>query len=152
KAGIGAHGLWSIARGLARGLKSRKEYKQMMDHADTPRQGDLDGRGTLSERALKDFVLWFVTVCVDQVTFMSNLFELECFAGRFPNHVKRNEKLKPESVRLLEEALFRGTIERGDASRITGRPERTARRVLNDIIDADLLGSETPKGALSLRF
>ena len=27
KAGIGAHGLWSVSRGLARGLESRHEYK-----------------------------------------------------------------------------------------------------------------------------
>lgn len=45
EAGIAAHGLWSISRGLARGLESRKDYKRMMDHADMPRQGDLDGRG-----------------------------------------------------------------------------------------------------------
>jgi Fic family protein len=75
-AGIGAHGLWSVSRGLARGLESRGEYKRMMDYADTPRQGDLDGRGNLSQRALNDFVLWFLRVCQDQVTFMSGLFDL----------------------------------------------------------------------------
>ena len=48
----------------------------MMDYADTPRQGDLDGRGNLSQRALNDFVLWFLRVCQDQVTFMSGLFDL----------------------------------------------------------------------------
>lgn len=50
RADVAAHGLWSISRGLAHGLESRTEYKQMMDVADTPRQGDLDGRGNLSER------------------------------------------------------------------------------------------------------
>ena len=40
QADVAAHGLWSISRGLARGLESRTEYKQMMDLADTPRQGD----------------------------------------------------------------------------------------------------------------
>ena len=54
KAGIGAHGLWSVSRGLARGLDSGREYKTWMDRADTPRQGDLDGRGNLSRRALVD--------------------------------------------------------------------------------------------------
>ena len=34
EAGIG-HGLWSISRGLARGLESRADYKQVMDRADT---------------------------------------------------------------------------------------------------------------------
>lgn len=56
------------------------------------------------------------------------------------------------SVDLLREALVRGRIERGEASRITGLPERTARRVLGDVIDAGLLASETPKGPVSLRF
>jgi len=54
----------------------------MMDHADTPRQGDLDGRGNLPQRALQDFVFWFVRVCLDQVTFMSTLFELDSLSKR----------------------------------------------------------------------
>ncbi|HUJ03289.1 MAG TPA: Fic family protein, partial [Rhizomicrobium sp.] len=151
-AGIGAHGLWSISRGLSRGLQSRTEYKQMMDLADTPRQGDLDGRGNLSQRALGEFTLWFLKVCLDQITFMSGLFEIDTLAQRLRALVERNETLKPQAARLLEEALIRGEIERGDASRITGLPERTARRVLNDTVDAGLLGSESPKGPVSLRF
>jgi len=35
---------------------------------------------------------------------------------------------------------------------ITGLPERSARRVLNDTIAAGLLASTTPKGPVSLRF
>jgi Fic family protein len=150
--GIGAHGLWSISRGLARGRKSRGEYKQMMDHADMPRQGDLDGRGNLSLRALGDFTLWFLRVCLDQVQFMSGLFELDTLARRLRGCVEQSETLKPEAARLLEEALIRGEFDRGEASRITGLPERTARRLVNDVIEAGLLSSTTPKGPLSLRF
>ncbi len=151
-AGIGAHGLWSISRGLARGLESRGDYKRMMDHADMLRQGDLDGRGNLSQRALTEFILWFLRVCLDQVTFMSDLFELDTLTKRLRAFVERSEKLKPESARLLEEALIRGEFERGDVPRITGLPERTARRVFNDVIVAGLLASDTPKGPMSLRF
>jgi len=151
-AGIGAHGLWSISRGLARGLESRTDYKRMMDHADAPRQGDLDGRGNLSQRALVEFSLWFLRVCLDQVNFMAGLFELDALARRLRTFVERSETLKPQATRLLEEALIRGEFDRGDASRITGLPERTARRVLNDVISAGLLASETPKGGVSLRF
>lgn len=150
-AGVGAHGLWSISRGLARGLESRGDYKRMMDHADMPRQGDLDGRGNLSLRALTDFVLWFLRVCVDQVTFMSSLFDLDGLAQRLGRYADLSG-LKPEATRLLEEALIRGSFERGDVRRITGLPERTARRVLNDVVALGLLASETPKGAVSLRF
>ena len=78
-ADIGAHGLWSVSRGLARGLGSRQDYMRMMDHADMPRQGDLDGRGNLSLRALNTFIIWFLNICLDQVTFMESLFRT-----RFP--------------------------------------------------------------------
>jgi Fic family protein len=150
-AGVGAHGLWSISRGLARGLKRPSEYKTMMDVADTPRQGDLDGRGNLSQRALGEFVLWFLQVSLDQVKFMASLFEIDSLAPRLRTYVERSA-LKPEAFRLLQEALIRGEFERGDIARITGLPDRTARRVLADMIGAGLLDSETPKTAVSLRF
>ncbi len=152
KAGIGAHGLWSISRGLARGLDSRQDYKRMMDHADMPRQGSRDGRGNLSERTLEEFSLWFLKVCLDQITFMSELFEIRTLDRRLQTLVNQSSILKPEAARLLTEALVRGEIERGDVSRITGLPERTARRILNDSIAAGLLASTTPKTAVSLRF
>jgi Fic family protein len=155
RAEIGAHGLWSISRGLARGLgggvEGMGEYKRMMDHADMPRQGDLDGRGNLSHRALSEFVLWFIRVCLDQVKFMSDVFELESLIKRLRVYVTRRE-LRPEAARLLEEALLRGQFERGEISRITGLPERSARRALNEVTKAGLLASETPKGPVSLRF
>jgi len=151
-ADVAAHGLWSISRGLASGLDSRSEYKQMMDLADTPRQGDMDGRGNLSERALIDFVLWFLRVAVDQVAFMSSLFELDNLARRLHAFVAQHDHLKPEAARLLEQTLVRGEIDRGEALRITALPERTARRVLNDVITEGLLASDTPKGPVSLRF
>ncbi len=152
---IGAHGLWSISRGLARGLAGgldgRTEYKKMMDHADMRRQGDLDGRGNLSLRALGDFVLWFLKVCLDQVTFMSDLFALDTLIERLRAYVARRD-MRPEASRLLEEALIRGQFDRGDISRITGQADRTSRRMLADVITTGLLASDTPKGPVSLRF
>jgi len=87
-ADIGAHGLWSISRGLARGLKRPSEYKTMMDLADTPRQGDLDGRGNLSQKALGEFVLWFLQVSLDQVKFMGSLFEIDSLEPRLKTYVQ----------------------------------------------------------------
>jgi Fic family protein len=151
-AGVGAQGLWSLSRGLARGLESRGEYKRMMDHADMPRQGDRDGRGNLSERALIAFVEWFLMVCLDQVRFMSSLFELDRLSDRIKVYVERDARLKPEATALLQQTMMRGEIDRGDVPSITGLPERTARRVLADVLETGLLTSDTPKGRLYLRF
>jgi Fic family protein len=82
---------------------------------------------------------------------MSSLFEIEILARRFKTYVQ-SRGLKPESSRLLDEALVRGEFERGEISRITGLPDRTARRVLNDLLKEGLLASTTPKTPVSLRF
>ena len=152
KAGIGAHGLWSISRGLARGLESRGDYKRLMDYADSPRQGDLDGRGSLSEKALREFTLWFLRVCVDQVRFMAGLFDLDNLSRRYRRYISQSDLLRPEAALLIEEALLRGQVERGAASRVTGLPERSARRVLNETVKAGLLASESPKGPVFPAF
>ncbi len=152
EAHIGAHGLWSISRGLARGLHSRAEYKQMMDAADAQRYNDTDGRGNLSLRALHDFTVWFLRVCLDQVSFMSELFDLNALRGRLRRYVERSPDIKPQAAALLEEALIRGEFERGEVIRLTGLPERTARRILSDLTGKGLLASDTEKGPVSLRF
>ncbi len=150
-AGIGAHGLWSVSRGLARGIESRGDYKRMMDYADTPRQGDLDGRGNLSRKALSDFTAWFLRICLDQVNFMSGLFELDTLVERLRIYVKRRG-FKPEALHILEQVLQRGELPRGEAGRVSGLKERSARELLATLVLDGILGSETPKGPVSLRF
>ncbi len=152
KSGIGAHGLWSISRGLARGLRNRDEYKQMMDLADAPRAGGTDGRGNLSARALMEFVTWFCQVARDQVEFMTGLFEFDRLRRRLREYVTGPMAAGEAASDLADEVFLRGSISRGEASRITKRPERTAREALRKLLGAGLVASETPKGEISLRF
>ena len=151
QAGIGAHGLWSVSRGLARGLERSGDYKSMMDYADQPRQGDLDGRGNLSRQALVEFSTWFLGVCLDQVTFMGGLFALDTLVERLRIYVARRG-LRPEAFTLLAQVLHRGEVQRGEAAGITGLKERTARDLLAGLVADGIVGSDTPKGAVSLRF
>lgn len=101
---------------------------------------------------LVDFTIWFLRICLDQLDSMGSLFDLETPGARLSRYVARSEKLAPEAARLLQEALIRGAFDRGEASRITGLPERTARQALKGLTDEGLLASETDKGAVSLRF
>jgi Fic family protein len=151
-AGIGAGGLWSVSRGLARGLSDRSEYKLQMDRADMPRQGSRDGRGNLSEKALIDFSSWFLQVCGDQIRFMTTLFQFDALQGRLRSYVERSEKLKPETANLLEIALLRGELMRGDVALFTNLPERSGRRLLAEALQDGILTSDTPKGPVRLNF
>ena len=123
----------------------------MMDYADTPRQGDLDGRGNLSQQALVEFIQWFLRVCLDQVNFMTGLFEFDHLAGRLKLYVER-QSMKPGAFPILDRVLLQGEMPRGEAERITGLKERSARMVLSSLVEDGILGSGTPKGPVSLRF
>ncbi|KEJ94693.1 Fic family protein [Pseudosulfitobacter pseudonitzschiae] len=150
-AGIGGNGLWSISRGLARGLEDRGEYKQMMDHADTPRRGDRDGRGNLSQAALQTFCTWFLQVALDQVTFSAKLFDLGGLEKRYRRLVADtiDDKRAPD---LMSAVLRHGTLDRGDAQIVLKTSERTARNTLKLLTSAGFLTSSGPKTPVRLAF
>jgi Fic family protein len=100
---------------------------------------------------LVEFIAWFLQVCLDQVSFMGDLFEFDHLAGRLKLYVER-QQLKPQAFHILERVLLHGEMPRGEAERITGIKERGARMVLASLVEQGILGSETPKGSVSLRF
>jgi Fic family protein len=124
----------------------------MMDAADSPRTSDSDGRGNLSATALLQFVTWFIEIARDQVTFMASLFEFDRLRERLQEYVSGPLRLGDDATALIDEIFLRGEVARGEAARITKRPERTAREVLSKLIKAGLVESETPKGDVALRF
>jgi Fic family protein len=150
KSQIDGHGMWTISRGLAR---KRRDYLSALAGADNHRQGDLDGRGSLSNKGLVNFCTFFLEMALDQIKFMSSLLDFDGLQKRIMGYVDRQAargELQAESGYLLREVLLRGDIPRGEASRITGRPERTARRILKDLLDKKLLFAETEKGVVRL--
>lgn len=144
--------LWSVARGLAR---QKDEYKSILQAADAPGQGDLDGRGTLSQKALVTFCEFFLKICVDQVEYMDNLLDFRVLSERMRIHVEEMiamKELPKGSYSLLREALLIGEFERGKAQEITGFKDRAARGVLYALVKNGLLVSDTPRGPVRLGF
>ena len=149
--------LWTVSRGFAR---HRDRYMALIAGADAPRRGDLDGRGNLSQSGLVQFCRFFLETCTDQIGFMDRMLDLGGLIERMTGYVAlRWQKmvpgyrpLKPEAGHLLREALLRGAFPRGEAARVTGLPERTARALVARMTDEHLLFSATPKGPLQLGF
>ena len=151
RAGIGGDGLWSISRGLARGLKDRGEYKRMMDSADSPRAGDRDGRGNLSEAALIGFSEWFLSVMLDQIRFSKAIFQLDKVQERYKSLLV-DLKGEGRAIDLVMSIFKFGEMERGDAQHVLRMPERTARNVVSKVTEQGFLKSRTPKGPLRAAF
>lgn len=144
--------LWSIARGLARNVQ---RYKSLLAACDEPRSGDLDGRGSLSERALVAFTKFFLETCLDQVRFMESLCEPRTLRSRiltWGEEEIRLGRLAAHSGRLLDALLYRGEIPRGEIPGILGVSDRHARRAVSELMAAGAIGAESARSPLRLAF
>jgi Fic family protein len=151
---IDANGLWCISRGLA---FKNEEYYSALHNADHERWGDYDGRGHLSNKFLAEFCEFFLKAAIDQVEYMSSLLEIDSALDRISNYIDlmaSRKKLKPEAEYILTEAFLKGKVGRGEALRLTGKKESTARTIMKDLIAEGLL-LERPgelKKALYINF
>jgi len=144
--------VWSVARGLARNVE---RYKGLLAQCDMTRRSDLDGRGNLSEEALVEFTRFFLEVCLDQVAFMERLMQPDRLRTRMLLWAEEEIRLGSLPARagaVLEAALYRGELPRGETPGIIGGSERSARRVVSALIDAGVLMSESSRAPLKLAF
>ena len=145
-------GVWSIARGLARNVA---DYRAQLAACDLPRRNDLDGRGNLSEEALAEFTGFFLRACIDQVQFMEELVAPDRLRARILAWVEEEVRagaLPPKSGAVMEAALFRGELPRGDVAAILGTMQRQARRVTSALLAREALVSESSRAPLRLAF
>ena len=144
--------VWSVARGLARNVG---EYKRHLANCDQTRRNDLDGRGNLSEEALAEFTRFFLSTCIDQVTFMESLMQPDRLRTRIALWAEEEIRLgtlPAKSAAILEAVLYRGELPRGDAAQVVSGSERNARRIVAALIDAGVLTSESSRAPLRLAF
>lgn len=144
-------GLWAISRGMARDVDA---YHAALVAGDQPRQGDLDGRGNLSEKGLVAFATYFLKTCLDQVTFMAGLLELADLKKRMRAYLRLASEADPEIRAEVEPALYHvflaGEVARGEFKQMTGLGSRTADKAIAALLKKGLLVSDTPKGAVSI--
>ncbi len=153
------YGLWNVSRGLARHMDT---YLAALTWADAPRRNDLDGRKNLSNEGMTKFCCFFLETCLDQISFMHDLLKLDSLLERLRGYVTMRgvalipapkpdqPNLKPEATCMLQEALLRGQVNRGEIIRRSGMAERTGRILLGQLLDEGLLLSDTPKGVVRL--
>ncbi len=135
-------GLWSMSRGLAR---NRDKYYAKLDAADNHRQGDLDGRGNLSEKLLWEWCEWFISIAEDQVNFMSKMLNMEEMKARISALIlfrsQFDKGIREEAIVPLYHLFLAGPTPRGEFQQMTGLGERTARSLLSRLIETRLVTS-----------
>jgi Fic family protein len=142
-------GAWSPLRGFAR---AHGEYYRLLAEADEPRQGDLDGRGNLSERTLVAWMAFVLNLCLDQVRFMKDMLDLDRFESRLAaclqfEQTERKSGVRIEARRPLHYLFLSGqSLERGEFKTMMGLGERVATATLSALVQRGLLVSDSPQG------
>lgn len=136
-------GLWSPNRGLAR---NRTRYYELLADADATRRGDLDGRGNLSETALRHWCEFFLDQCLDQATFMAQMLDIPAMKRRIEALLTFRRAQDPgirlEAALPLHHLFAAGPVTRGEFQQMTGLGERTARTLLSRLLATGLVASD----------
>ncbi|SAH94185.1 Uncharacterised protein [Bordetella ansorpii] len=144
-----SQGLWSANRGLARDVG---QYYAHLAAADIPRQGDLDGRGNLTERGLIDWVQYFLRICSDQVDFMSRMLDMDNMKTRIEALITfrstQDPEIRREAVLPLYHLFAAGPLTRGEFSQMSGMGERTSRKLIARLLQTGLITSPSTHGLL----
>lgn len=150
------YGLWNISRGLSR---RSEDYKRYLALADMPRQGDLDGRGALSTKAFISYIKFMLEVALDQVNFMNQNLKMNSLYERIERYIRLSKEgffdtkpLPKYSELLFKELLMVGEVSRGKVMDIIHTKERTATSLIKELTQLDFIESDTPKGAIRLKF
>lgn len=142
-----SEGLWSPSRGFAR---STADYYAALQNADSPRRGDLDGRGNLSAIGLLEWVKYFLGVCDDQVSYMSKMLALDGIKQRIEALIifraTQDKAVRREAILPLIHVFGLGPVTRGEFAQMTGLAERSARTLLSKLLADKLLVSDSPHG------
>lgn len=146
-------GLWSPLRGFAR---TESRYKALLQAADEHRQGDLDGRGNLTQAGLVQWIDYTLDVCIDQVEFMAQQLDVQGMQDRIRAALAYETAVVKSGVR--EEALLplhylfatQGELGRAQFKAMTGLGERVATATLSALLNRGFVTTDSPYG--SLRF
>lgn len=145
------NGLWSPLRGFAR---SQTQYYERLAAADRPRAGDLDGRGNLSERGLLQWLEYVLTLCLDQVRFMTNLLDMASMKDRIAACLTYEEQVlrsgvRRESLRALHYLLLScAQLERSEFKAMLGLGDRLATAQVAALLKRGLLVTDSSYGKL----
>ena len=146
-------GLWSPLRGFAR---TESRYKALLQAADEHRQGDLDGRGNLTQAGLVQWIDYTLDVCIDQVEFMARQLDVQGMQDRIRAALAYEAAVVKSGARV--EALLplhylfatQGELGRAQFKAMTGLGERVATATLSALLNRGFVTTDSPYG--SLRF
>ncbi|RCW68092.1 Fic family protein [Pseudorhodoferax soli] len=145
------NGIWSATRGFAR---SQDAYYAHLAEADEARAGDLDGRGSRTERGLENWISYALQLCLDEVQFMSGLLAVDGMKERLAACLAHEEQVVRQGVgsqalgALHHLFVTQSELDRSHFESILGLDDRLATTQIRALLKRGLLNSDSRDGPL----
>jgi len=142
-----ASSLWSVERGVVTNWREINNQLFAANFQEELRSFSVSG--------LTKFCEFFLKICIEQIDFMASLFKPKTLLYRMRQHIDEEVRvgnLRKGSFQILRESLLTGEVPRGNTGEITGEGERTARKVVSELLNKGYLKSGSPHGPLILDF
>jgi len=124
-----------------------------------PKQGQRDGKGALSSQALASYVNFMLDIALDQVAYMNTHLKLNMLTSKVELYVQRVndgllgiEALPKHSEKIFKYLLLSGECARGKVPEIIGMKERTASRVISQLLKRNYIVSDSKAGPIRLKI
>ena len=154
-AGINGSNLWSLSRGFSR---AKQWYMTNLRSADAPSP---DHAG-FDQDFFADYCVYFLEVCLDQISFMDKILGLQRIDARIDAYVQDRDKrrgalhpLDPRSGKLLKALFLQGTIPRSEVRVVMGMEKQThrhTRRIVSQLTAEGLVQSASSRAPLQIGF
>jgi Fic family protein len=144
--------LFSMNRAL---LNKIAEYKTAISKSYNYMKNFLSRGALLLDENLITFCRLFLQTALDEADYMCNILNPENVIRRLNSYTERlvsEGELREECKLVLRTVFLSGEMKRGEVLQLTGRPERTARRILGELLNKGLLISDSPKGPVRINF
>lgn len=127
-----------------------------MAYADQMRQGDYDGRGNLSERALVNWAQFFIKICKEQIEFQQKMLDSDEMKSRLQTLVticSAQIRGMPEKTFLALHQLFvAGPSARSDFAKMTDLGEDSAKGLIAALLKEEIIVNAADDASLELNF
>jgi Fic family protein len=130
--------------------------KENLSYADMVKQGE---KGVLSSKALAKYVEFMLDIALDQVSYMNKHLKLNALTSKIELFVQRAndglldiEPLPKHSEKIFKYLLLTGECSRGKIPYVIGMKERTASRVISELLKRNFIESDSKAGAIRLKI
>ncbi|MDI6400945.1 hypothetical protein QLX67_02975 [Balneolaceae bacterium ANBcel3] len=152
-ADMDAGGLWSFCRML---FHNRQAYHRFLKSI-SEKEDLMELKLPATDRLIYSFSAFFLNAFISEIRSMKNLLQQDVLLGRVRKYIALRSAgldgfrpLRTEAYYLLESTFLRGKVPRGEAGRICGLGERTARSLVSAMLSEGLLLSENHRAPLRL--